>query len=211
MKHFILCFFLCVINAISLAQNNHAHIKIQDETKGKFVEIYAVNSSHTDYEVFIKINATGFRRIAKNPITKIVPANSKIKMARLIKLSNTDSNYTYGIIVNEVDHHIEKEEESLPVSFDNNTDKAPVTIYIKDYCDLCTKTIQFFKDNGIVHTILNIDKDQTYLRDLHKELIARKKDTVSYVPMLRINDTFYTKLRTQDMVIDALKAHYNKK
>ena len=209
MKHFIICFSLCVFTTISFAQNNHSHIKIQDETKGKFVEIYATNSSYTDYEVFLKINATGFRRIAENPVTKIVPANSKVKMAKLIKISKAESNYTYGIIVNEIGHASKKEQESIPFTFNNSKNKSPVTIYVKDYCDLCTKTIKLFKDNGIVHTILNIDKDKKYLRNLHKELIARKKDTVSYVPMLQIDDRLYTKLRTQEMLIEALKKHYN--
>ena len=208
MKNFILGLSFCFTTFLGFAQNNHSHIKIQDETKGKKVDLYAVNSSNTDYEVFLKINATGFRRIAENPVTKLVPANSKVKMSQLIKITNAESNYTFGMIVNEVGHDIEKEEDIINFSFDESKTKTPVTIYIKDYCDLCAKTIKLFRDNNVVYTVLNIDEDYTYLSDLHKELIERKKDTVSYVPMLRINNELYTKLRTQDNLIEALKKHY---
>ena len=144
MKKIILYFFLFLIPFYGFTQNNHSHIKIEDKTIGKRVEIYAVNSSNTDYEVFLKINSTGFRRIVANPVTKIVAANSKVKMANLIKISNIDSNYSFGIIVNEVGHDIEKEDDELDFTFDEIRASSPVIIYIKDYCDLCAKTIKLF-------------------------------------------------------------------
>lgn len=208
MKKIIFYFLFFLISIYGFTQNNHSHIKIEDETIGKRVEIFAVNSSNTDYEVFLKINSTGFRRIATNPITKIVAANSRVKMADLIKISKTESNYSFGIIVNEVDHDSEKEEDAIDFTFDESKSKTPVTIYIKDYCDLCAKTIKLFRDNDVVHTILNIDEDYSYLTNLHQELIERKKDTVSYVPILRIKNELYTKLRNEDKLIEVLKNHY---
>ncbi|MBU2939498.1 glutaredoxin [Lacinutrix sp. C3R15] len=207
MKNFTFCFLLFFISVLSFAQNNHTYISIEKKESGKKVEVYAVNSSSTDYEVFLKINATGFRKIAENPITKIVPANSKIKMFTLLKISE-ENNISFGLIVNEIAHDQEKLANAIDFTFEESKKNKPVILFIKDYCDLCENTIKLFRDNNIVHTIYNIDEDLDYYQKIQQELLNRKNDKTSLVPIIEIEDSIYNRLENRNKLIEALKNHF---
>ncbi|MBQ0786835.1 MAG: hypothetical protein KBT69_05005 [Oceanihabitans sp.] len=207
MKKTTFYFLLFFVSALSIAQNNHAHISIEKEEVGKRVAIFAVNSSSTDYEVFLKINATGFRKLAENPITKVVPAKTKVKMGQLLKVSK-DSNFTYGMIVNEIGHDTEKVANAIDFTFDESKKNKPVIVFVKDYCDLCDNTIKLFSDNNIVHTIYNIDEDKEYYQKIQQELINRKNDKTSLVPIIEVEDSIYNRLESRDKLIKALKNHF---
>ncbi|MDO6597620.1 glutaredoxin domain-containing protein [Oceanihabitans sp. 2_MG-2023] len=207
MKKITFYFLLFFVSASSFAQNNHAHISIEKKEKGKHVAVYAVNSSATDYEVFIKINAAGYRKIAQNAVTKIVPANSEVKMASLIKISD-ESNLSFGMIVNEIGHDKEKIANAIDFTFEESKKNKPVIVFVKDYCDLCDNTIQLFSDNNIVHTIYNIDEDKEYYQKIQQELLNRKNDKTSLVPIIEIEDSIYNRLESRDKLIKALKNHF---
>ncbi|WP_452232605.1 glutaredoxin family protein [Lacinutrix sp. MEBiC02595] len=207
MKKTTFYFLLFFVSAFSFAQNNHAHISIKKKEKGKRVDVYAVNSSNTDYEVFIKINAVGFRKSAENMVTKAVPAKSEVKMASLIRISD-DSNVTFGMIVNEIGHDTEKVANAIDFTFDENKKNKPVIIFVKDYCSLCESTIKLFSDNNIVHTIYNIDEDKEYYQKIQQELLNRKNDKTSLVPIIEVEDSIYNRLESRDKLIKALKNHF---
>ena len=207
MKKIPFYFLLFFVSAFSFAQSNHAHISIEKKEKGKRVDVYAVNSSNTDYEVFIKINAVGFRKSAENMVTKAVPAKSEVKMVSLIKISD-DSNVTFGMIVNEIGHDTEKVANAIDFTFDENKKNKPVTVFVKDYCSLCESTIKLFSDNNIVHTIYNIDEDKEYYQKIQQELLNRKNDKTSLVPIIEVEDSIYNRLESRDKLIKALKNHF---
>ncbi|WP_452228164.1 glutaredoxin family protein [Lacinutrix sp. MEBiC02404] len=207
MKKTTFYFLLFFVSAFSFAQNNHAHISIEKKEKGKRVDVYAVNSSSTDYEVFIKINAVGFRKSAENMVTKAVPAKSEVKMASLIRISD-DSNVTFGMIVNEIGHDTEKVANAIDFTFDENKKNKPVIIFVKDYCSLCESTIKLFSDNNIIHTIYNIDEDKEYYQKIQQELLNRKNDKTSLVPIIEVEDSIYNRLESRDKLIKALKNHF---
>ncbi|WP_203459650.1 glutaredoxin domain-containing protein [Lacinutrix sp. WUR7] len=207
MKKTTFYFLLFFLSTLSFAQNNHAHISIEKKEKGKQVNVYAVNSSNTDYEVFIKINAVGFRKSAENMVTKTVPAKSEVKMASLIRISE-DSNVTFGVIVNEIGHDKEKRINPITFTFDENKKNKPITVFVKDYCDLCDNTIKLFSDNNIVYTIYNIDEDKEYYQKIQQELLNRKNDKTSLVPIIEIEDSIYNRLESRDKLIKALNNHF---
>ena len=205
MKNFTFCYLFFFISVLSFAQNNHAHISIEKKESKKKVEVFAVNSSSTDYELFLKINATGFRKIANNTFTKVIPANSKVQMVTLLKISEVN-NISFGMIVSEIKQ--EKQANAITFTFAEDKKNKPVILFVKDYCDLCENTIKLFSDNNIIHTIYNIDEDLEYYQKVQQELLNRKNDKTSLVPIIEIEDSIYNRLTDRNKLIQALKNHY---
>ncbi|MFD2541966.1 glutaredoxin family protein [Lacinutrix gracilariae] len=205
MKNFTFCYLFFFISVLSFAQNNHTHISIEKKESKKKVEVFAVNSSSTDYELFLKINATGFRKIANNTFTKVIPANSKVQMVTLLKISEVN-NISFGMIVSEIEQ--EKQANAITFTFAEDKKNKPVILFVKDYCDLCENTIKLFSDNNIIHTIYNIDEDLEYYQKVQQELLNRKNDKTSLVPIIEIEDSIYNRLTDRNKLIQALKNHY---
>ncbi len=62
--------------------------------------IYAQNSTNEPRSVFLKINATGYRRSADRPLIKTIKPKSKTLLTTLIPLKDTINRYTYIYTVN---------------------------------------------------------------------------------------------------------------
>lgn len=88
------CFYF-----FSYSQKNG--VSIIEEVTDKRTFIYAENLTNTPKEVFLKVDAIGYRRRSDRPLIEIISAKSKKLLITLIPLNGIDSNYTYTYIVND--------------------------------------------------------------------------------------------------------------
>ncbi|WP_417620039.1 glutaredoxin family protein [Oceanihabitans sediminis] len=192
------------------AQNEHEFVSIKEKVTGKRVELFAINTNDISYDVFLKVNATGFRRSSSRPIIKNVPANSKVRMLTLIKLDNVASSYNYTLVVNEisVDLKIQKDKTALDLKIDKSLNSKTVTLFTKDNCLLCNQTKDLLRRNKISYEEYNIDKDSTYLIKLIKEFKLENTHTKTQVPIIKVEDSLYSDIKTQNQLIKKLRKHY---
>lgn len=76
-------------------------VSIIEEVTPKRTFLYAENTSQTSKNVFLKVEATGYRRRSDRPLIESIPAESKKLLITLIPLANADSKYTYTYVVND--------------------------------------------------------------------------------------------------------------
>lgn len=210
MKFIFLCVCALLFSINTTAQNEHNFVSIQEKVTGKRVELFAVNTNNIDYDIFLKVDATGYRRSSARPIIKTIPANSKVRMITLVKLANVDSNYKYTLVVNEISFDIamQKDDTGFNFKIDASLKSKKVTLFTKNNCLLCNQTKDLLVNNKINYTEFNIDQDSTYLVHLLKEFKNNKVKSKTHAPILKIDDSLYTNINTQNQLIKTLQKHY---
>ena len=104
MKSIITIFLFTIFTNFCYSQKNDVSI-IEENTK-KRTFLYAENKSNIPKHVFLKVDATGYRRRSDRPLIETIPPNSKKLLITLIPLSNVESKYTYKFIVNDEEENI---------------------------------------------------------------------------------------------------------
>jgi glutaredoxin len=210
MRFTLLCVFTLLLSLSTIAQNKHEFVSIEEKVTGKRVELFAVNTNNIAYDIFLKVDATGYRRSSARPIIKNIPANSKVRMITLVKLANTESNYKYTLVVNEVrfDLAMQKDDTGLNFKMDASLKSKTVNLFTKDNCLLCNQTKDVLANNKINYKEFNIDQDSTYLVSLLKEFKANNIISTIQAPILKIDDSLYTNIKTQKQLIKTLQQHY---
>ena len=210
MRFLFFCFFIVSFTIPATAQSNHEFVSIKEKITGKRVELFAVNTNNIDYDVFLKVDATGYRRSSARPIIKTIPANSTVRMITLVKLVNTESNYKYTLVVNEIGFQLDMQKDDTGFNFkiDESLKSKTVTLFTKNNCLLCNQTKEFLGNNKINYKEFNIDQDSTYLVNLLKEFKKNRIKTKTQVPILKIEDSLYTNIKTQKQLIETLQKHY---
>ena len=208
---FLFTFFLTLFFFGSpFAQNKHEFVTLKEKTKGKRLELFAVNTNTISYDVFLRIETEDFRRSSARPVLKTIPPNSEVRLITMVKLNGKEGNYSSTFIVNEVAKQlsVRKDHDNFEVKFDNALRKKDITIYTKKKCDLCIETKQLLASNNIQFMEYSIEKDSVNLIKIAKELKKVKLINKALTPIIKIEDSLYTSLKTKQDVIDALKNHF---
>ena len=210
MKYLFACFLFLLITFNSLSQNEHEFVSIKEKVTGKRVELFAVNTNSISYDVFLMVETKDYRRSSSRPVLKTIPPNSKVRMITMVKLNGKEGIYNYTLVVNEIayDLSIKKDHEDFEVKIDDALKTKKVTLFIKGICSLCDETKNILDSNRIQFEEINIDKDSTQLIKLIKEYKYHKVDKRTYAPILKIEDSLYTTIKTKNELIDALKHHF---
>lgn len=140
-------------------------VKIIEKKTEKRHFIYAENTTSEKRNVFLKVNATGYRRTADRPLIKNVPPKSKVLLTTLIPLKDVESSYTYIFTankeVNDLDLNRKKIDKPLSLT---EIMKSEVVIFTTNNCDKCRLLIEKLRAKRIKHREVNIDKrDRFYL------------------------------------------------
>ena len=211
MSKYILVFFCTLLlSPLVEAQKKHEFVSIKEKTVGKRIELFAVNTSSISYDVFLMVETQDFRRSSSRPVLKTIPPNSEVKMITLIKLKGKEGKYTYTLVVNEVayDLNVKKNHDDFEVKIDDALKTKKVTLFTKDVCDLCNQTKSLLGANYIKYDEFNIDRDSTQLIRLIKEYKSNKVNARTFAPILKIEDSLYTNIKTKEELITALQNHF---
>lgn len=206
---FSITFFLFFFGTV-LSQNPHPYVTLEERIQGKRLELFAVNSDSKNYDVFLKVETEDFRRSSARPLIKVVPANSEVRLITLVKLKGKQGNYSTIFVVDEIskDLSIRKDREDFRIKLDNALNQKNIVIYTKNACDLCLDTKEIFMKNNINYTEYRTDKDSTNLMRLIKEFQINNQKEQAIAPIIKIEDSLYTNLRTKEDLINILKNHF---
>jgi len=210
MKHFFTFLLSFLILGNIVAQNKHPFVKLNEKKKGKRLELFAVNTGSISYDIFLRIETQDYRRSSLRPILKTIPPNSKVRLITMVKLNGKEGKYNTTFVVNEIAQElsIRKDYEDFDIKFDNALRTKKITIYTKNACDLCFTTRQLLDKNRIGYEELSIEKDSINLMKLVTEFKKAKMQRKALAPVLKIEDSLYTSLKTKQDVIDAFKNHF---
>jgi hypothetical protein len=133
-------------------------VLIKEQKRGKRLVLIAENKTQDTLNVFLMVNAEGYRRSASKPIIKNIPPLAEVPMITLIELNGVESQYTFDLVVNE---------KASPLSFSYDTPerdiervlKGKLVIFIAEGCDKCNLLTEKLEARGVQHRIFNIKED----------------------------------------------------
>ncbi|WP_397363275.1 glutaredoxin family protein [Olleya sp. R77988] len=204
--------FFAFITINTFSQNNHKHVKLLEEVKGKRYELFIENTDSISYDIFLKVDTEDFRRSSKRPILQTIPGKSKKKVLTMVKLNEKPGDYTYILVVNEVSYSLEvdKDFEIIDFKLDKELKNKKVILYTKDDCTICPDAKHILNKNKISYTEYNLDKDSTNYNKIIKEFKATKpKSEFNHIPILKIEDQLYNDIKSLEDFIQALRDGFN--
>lgn len=138
-------------------------VLITEKKRGKRVVLMAENKTTDTLNVFLMVNATGYRKSASKPVIKNIAPGRKIPMITLIEILDQDAHYTYDLIVN-------KEERDVTFSHDNQAKdiekmlQGRIVIFSTENCEKCSVLSKALAENRIEHRVFDINKDPVLYR-----------------------------------------------
>jgi len=103
---------------------------------GKRIVLVAENLTQDTLNVFLMVNAQGYRKSASKPVIKNIPPKAQVPMITLIELANHEYMYTYDLIVNEQENNINLSFDSQIKDIQKNIEGKLVLFSTPD-CEKC--------------------------------------------------------------------------
>ena len=204
--------FITLLSITAFGQNEHKHVKLQEEIKGKRYEIYIENTDSISYDIFLKVDTNDFRRSSERPILQTIKGNSRVRVLTMVKLNGKEGKYTYILVVNEVSYalEIDKDFEIIDFKLDKEINNKSVILYTQDDCTICPDAKHILTKNKISYTEYNLDKDTTNYNKIIKEFKAIKpKSDFNKIPIMKIDDKLYNDIDSLESFIQALRDGFN--
>lgn len=151
-----------------LSWSQQDRIIISEEKKGKRSVLNAENTTDETLNIFVLIDANGYRRSADKPIRVDVPAKRKIPIASLITLDQAHSSYTYELIINDNLDPTKKLAYPKAASDVSRVIKGKLVIFSKAGCDRCTRLEEELKYRRIDFKNFKLDEHPI----LYKQFMA---------------------------------------
>lgn len=150
---FLLLLFFC---NLSYAQG--LKVLIKEQKKGKRLVLIAENKTPDTLNVFLMVNAEGYRRSASKPVIKNIPPLSETPMITLIELDDVESFYTFDLVVNEKEHNVQFSYHEPERDIERMV-QGKLILFSADGCSKCERLSQKLNDNRVQHRMFNIQKD----------------------------------------------------
>lgn len=161
MTRFIFFMFFLIAAFSTYAQG--LKVLITEKKKGKRIVLLAENKTADTLNVFLMVNATGYRKSASKPVIKNIPPSKKIPMITLIELDGEKPQYTYDLIVNkeEMDENITHDNQVKDIE-KNIQDR--VVIFSTEGCEKCTALAKALTKNRVKHRVFDIQENPVIYR-----------------------------------------------
>ena len=148
--------------------------------------LYAKNEADAARSVFLKVNATGYRRRADRPMIKTIPPKSEVLMLTLIPLRDTISSYTYMFVSNTEQQDLGIIREKTPIESlgVNEFIESRNLVFTYEGCKKCQYLVELLKKERKTFREVKIkEKDWAYKYTLrYLENRGEKLDTIA-LPM----------------------------
>ncbi len=152
-----LLFLLLVIPSGNLMAQG-LKVLIKEQKRGKRLVLIAENKTQDTLNVFLMVNAEGYRRSASKPIIKNIPPLAEVPMITLIELYGVESQYTFDLVVNE---------KTSPLSFSFDEPERDIervmngklVLFSAEGCGKCNLLSEKLDARGVQHRVFNIHED----------------------------------------------------
>ncbi|MCW9037672.1 hypothetical protein [Altibacter sp.] len=156
-------FLLFFLTSGLIAQAQGLKVLITEKKSGKRVVLMAQNRTADTLNVFLMVNAEGYRRSASKPVIKNIPPNSSVPMITLIELKAEPRHYTYDLIVNSLedakDLVFERQENDI-----ERIVSGKLVIFTAEACEACETLIDRLTENRITHRAFDIHEEEVIYR-----------------------------------------------
>lgn len=153
-------------------------VLISEEKKGKRLQLFAENKTQDTLNVFLMVNAEGYRRSASKPVIKNIGPGDKVPMITLIELDGVESRYTFDLVVNDKQSDLSYSYEE-PERDIERVIKGQLVIFSADECGKCTLLSSLLNDKRIQHRMFNINEDAVlygqFMSFIERRLTAETK------------------------------------
>ncbi|MAP54748.1 MAG: hypothetical protein CL605_07595 [Altibacter sp.] len=146
-----------------IAQAQGLKVLITEKKSGKRVVLMAQNQTADTLNVFLMVNAEGYRRSASKPVIKNIPPNSSEPMITLIELKTEPRYYTYDLIVNT----LEDAKDLVFEQQENDIERivsGKIIVFTAEACETCTTLIDSLTEERITHRTFNIHEEEVIYR-----------------------------------------------
>ncbi|MEP2937093.1 MAG: hypothetical protein ABJM06_01780 [Gilvibacter sp.] len=99
MNRLLLLFFTLLLPT-SMAFSQQEAVTIESKTQGKRTLLFAQNHTDTIVNIFLMVNAQGYRRSADKPLLADIPPGTKKLVMTLIAIDPATASFDYNLIIN---------------------------------------------------------------------------------------------------------------
>lgn len=166
MKTYLFLIFNFLFLMSGFTQNKA--VTIIEKKKGKRIILLAKNNTKDTVNIFLMVNAEGFRKSADKPILKDILPYKTVPITTLIELEGQPSSYTYDLIINEKlnnEINIVYDKEVLDIE---NKIKNRLVLFSIDQCDKCEVLATMLEANRINFKSFNIENDKVLYQQFMK-------------------------------------------
>jgi len=138
-------------------------VLITEKKKGKRIVLMAENKTADSLNVFLMVNATGYRKSASKPVIKNIAPGKKIPMITLIELAGETPQYTYDLIVNEEELDVNMNQDNQVKDIEK-TIKDRLVLFSTSDCEKCTALSKVLTKKRIEHRVFEIHENPVIYR-----------------------------------------------
>lgn len=153
-------------------------VLIKEEKTGKRIKLLAENKTQDSLNVFLMVNAEGYRKSANKPIIKTLPPLQTEHMITLIELANQESTYTYELMINEKEFDENINHDNQVTDIEHHI-KGRLVVFTADGCTKCDALLTQLEERRIAHRFFNINEQpvvyRQFLAHIERELTAETR------------------------------------
>ncbi len=180
-------------------------IEIVEKPMTNRIAFYALNESHTDYDVLFSVKGKNFRQSAAKPRLIRVPAASKVHLKTIVLFRDKKPIYTTTLQVNDSlsGRALKKDYEVIDVPLPKIKPKKQITVYTTTNCVVCDSIVaKLHAENYIFRNVILEEKPEvkkqlgTFLTKSPEEM-----DTISS-PIISLGGRLYSWITSYEQLLD---------
>lgn len=187
-------------------------VTLKERINGKRKSLYISNKGVINYNVFFFLTSDDYVSSLKEGVALTIEPESELKVASLVlKDGKSDGDYKYTLKVTEVPYELDLKRDGRKFNPKINQDlkDKDIVISVGKNCDLCIDIKNLLKRSRVKFKQYNHQKDSTRIVKLiqtHKPYNTGKK---FYAPVIKIDDSLYTEIKTPRDLILVIDSHLN--
>lgn len=182
-------------------------IKITESKSKNRIAFFAVNETHTDYDVLFEVKGTNFRQSAAKPRLVRVPAASKVHLKTIILLRDKQPVYTKNLKVHDSlsKRALKKEYEKLVIPPPKIKPKKQITIYTTSGCASCDSIVGQLTTKNYIFRQVSLDEKPEVKEQLGKFLSKSPEEmNATSEPIISLGGVLHSQIITFDQLLEAL-------
>ncbi len=192
----------------SLAIAQRGKVKIVEKDLPNRVAFYALNETHTDYDVKITIKGSNIRQSKVPPRLIRVPAASKVHLKTIILVRGKTPYYNYSLFVTDSlsRRAVKKEYEKLDIPPPKIVPKKHITMYVTKNCSSCDSIVGKLNLNNYLFRVQSLDTATAIKAQLSK-FLGRPAETLDSltIPVVNLGGKLYQEIENYQQLLEALE------
>ncbi|MCL6265950.1 hypothetical protein [Flagellimonas myxillae] len=202
------CFLILLLLSVNFIWAQQGPVKVVETKSKNRIAFFAVNETHTPYDVLFDVKGSNFRQSAAKPRWIRVPAAAKVHLKTIILLRDKQPVYTKNLKVNDSlsKRALKKEFEVLDIPPPKITPKKQITVYTNSRCASCDSIITKLNTENYIFRSVSLDEQPGVKEQLGKFLAKStvEMDSLSQ-PVISLGGRLYSWITSYDQLLEELE------